>query len=472
MPERYEIRGKIARGGIGAIYRAYDTVMGREVAIKRLLPLEETHLNEAQDESLKREAAALARFQHPNVVTIYAFESDADGPYVVMEMVEGETLKEAVERAALPVEDFIELTMQVLDPLVAAKELNLLHRDIKPANIMLTWLASGRFQIKVLDFGLAKFSQAPSTQTLDQTGSFLGSIDYLAPEQLELQPLDQRTDLYSLGCVLYYTLAQRPPFEVDNAPKTMQNHLSHRVTHVAEIRPDVPGPIADWLMRLIERFPADRPTDAMQALTEFQAAIRGESPAEEVIPVAIAIPDDEPVLMAVRVPETQETPPAATDPVLEEPAQTRTRTQPQLIVPKSGSAPVKGRTQPQLVVPSSKPASGPVTPKVGETAATGSNREPSAPVKPKKAATLQREERSWLREHPVMAVLGALVLVGGLAFLLNLGGKPEKGKADPSEPPNAAAQVSANSSTGSRNSSKPSAPPMPELKNPALPKRV
>ena len=272
MAQRYQILGKMARGGIGAIYRARDTVMGREVAIKRLLPLEQTHLNEAVDDSLRREAAALARFQHPNVVSIFAFEEDEEGGYVVMELVEGENLKETIERGALPVEDFEELTLQILDPLISARDLSILHRDIKPSNIMLTWLATGKFQLKILDFGLAKFSLKPSTQTLDQTGSFLGSIDYLAPEQLELRPLDQRTDLYSLGCVLYYCLTQSPPFEGENAAQTMSNHMKHRVTPIHEVRPDIPLPLADWLMRMISRYPDQRPTDAREALKEFQLA--------------------------------------------------------------------------------------------------------------------------------------------------------------------------------------------------------
>ena len=107
---------------------------------------------------------------------------------------------------------------------MSAQELNLLHRDIKPGNIMLTWLPSERFQVKILDFGLAKFSQAPSTQTLDQSGSFLGSIKYIAPEQIEVEPLDQRTDLYSLGCVYYFALTQKPPFAGDSVAETMTNH--------------------------------------------------------------------------------------------------------------------------------------------------------------------------------------------------------------------------------------------------------
>jgi len=292
MSDRYKILGKLARGGIGAIYRAHDTVMARDVAIKRLLPIEETHLNEAADESLEREAAALARFQHPNVVTIYAFESDDEGPYVVMELVEGENLKETIERGALPIDDFDELVLQTLDPLIAAKDMNLLHRDIKPSNVMLTWRASGRFQVKVLDFGLAKFSHAPSLQTLDQTGSFLGSIDYLAPEQLELQPLDQRTDLYSLACVLYYCLTQKPPFGGKNSAETIQNHLKHKVAPLRELRSDVPKPIADWLMRMMSRYPRQRPMDARAALKEFEAALAGGThpSSEPVVEVVEEVP--------------------------------------------------------------------------------------------------------------------------------------------------------------------------------------
>ena len=287
MAERYDIKGTIGRGGIGAIYRAYDTVMGRDVAIKRLLPIEHTHLNESADESLKREAAALARLNHPNILTIYAFEEDEEGAYVVTEMIEGEDLKKTIERGALPFEDFKEVVEQTLDPLISAHSEGLLHRDIKPANIMLQWLSTGKFQIKILDFGLAKFSQQPSLQTLDQTGSFLGSIDYIAPEQIDLKPLDFRTDLYSLGCVFYYTLVQRPPFEDKSPALTMRRHLDHTVTPIRQLREDLPEAVADWAMRLISRDPDDRPPDAATALKEFGQAREGISP----IPVATRLPD-------------------------------------------------------------------------------------------------------------------------------------------------------------------------------------
>ena len=277
MSERYEIQGRIGRGGMSAVYRAYDTVMKRDVAIKRLLPVEETKLNEKVGNLIEREAAALARFQHPNIVTIYALEEDHEGPFVVMEMIEGKDLHAAMKEGPLSWDNFKDVAQQCLEPLVAALEVKLLHRDLKPGNVMITRTAVDRFLVKILDFGLAKFSQQPSLQTLDQKGSFLGSIEYIAPEQLELKPLDQRTDLYSLGCVLYYVLTQKAPFTGENPAQTSANHLEHRCKHIKDLRSDVPEAVADWLMRMISREVEDRPNDAAAALESWQEALNDKS---------------------------------------------------------------------------------------------------------------------------------------------------------------------------------------------------
>ncbi|MDA7921711.1 serine/threonine protein kinase [Verrucomicrobiales bacterium] len=274
---RYDLGEQIGRGGICAVYRAFDTHLRREVAVKRLLPLENTQLEEADEGILSREVLALAQLQHPNVVTVYEFDEDENGPFAVLELIEGESLKKVIDEGALSYSDFVEIVGQLIDPLISAMELNLLHRDIKPENIMLSQLRSGRLQVKILDFGLAKITCTPQAQTVDLSGSFLGSVNYAAPEQFERRLLDQRTDLYSLGCVLYFALTQQSPFKGGNCSETMNNHLAHRVESLERYRPDLPSSICDFVMMLIERDPCERPNDAIEAYQLFRKAVALEN---------------------------------------------------------------------------------------------------------------------------------------------------------------------------------------------------
>ncbi|MFZ9938139.1 MAG: serine/threonine-protein kinase, partial [Luteolibacter sp.] len=183
MEERYEIRGKIGQGGLGSVYRGYDTRMNREVAIKRI-PANSTDpgLLEESTRQLMKEAGALAALQHPNIVTVYDVGKDDEGPYVVMELISGSTLEEHIERAPLTWPDFRELALQTQEALIAAQELDLIHSDIKPSNLMLTWLPSGKFQIKIVDFGLATLTQSQSREEMEELEAVFGSIFFMAPE--------------------------------------------------------------------------------------------------------------------------------------------------------------------------------------------------------------------------------------------------------------------------------------------------
>ena len=269
--ERYEINGKICQGGVGSVYRAFDTQLNREVAIKRVLADGGHEDQEEATKNLLKEATALSSIQHPNIVTIYDAGIDDDGPYVVMELINGLTLDEMVEENTLTWDDLREIILQSEEALAAAQNLNLIHRDLKPSNLMICWLPSGKFQVKIVDFGLAKFSSSPSLQTIDHGDAVFGSIFFMAPEQFERTPLDQRTDMYALGCLFYYALTGKHPFDGESAAQVMISHLQHHVTPIQELRQDIPQWGADWIMWHIERQVDQRPFNAREALERFFA---------------------------------------------------------------------------------------------------------------------------------------------------------------------------------------------------------
>ena len=270
MEERYEIRGKIGQGGLGAVYRGYDTRMNREVAIKRIsATTDDKSLQEESTRQLIKEAGALASLQHPHIVTIYDVGADEDGPYVVMELISGKTLDELIERAPLTWPDFRELSLQILEGLIAAQELDLIHSDLKPSNLMLTWLPSGKFQVKIVDFGLATLTHAQSKQDLEEMEAVFGSIFFMAPEQFERVPLDARTDMYAIGCVFYQALTGVYPFDGKTGMEVMNSHLQHQVTPLQDVRSDIPIWACDWIMWHLNRQPADRPETARDSLQVF-----------------------------------------------------------------------------------------------------------------------------------------------------------------------------------------------------------
>ncbi|PWT93829.1 MAG: hypothetical protein C5B54_01275, partial [Acidobacteria bacterium] len=210
----YRVNEKIGRGGMGEVYKGEDLKLGRPVAIKLLPP--EAMVDPHAKRRLLQEARAASALNHANIVTIYSIEEFENLNFIVMEYVEGETLKSMIQHGTLEVSRLLELGSQVADALFAAHSAGLIHRDIKPSNILVT----PRGQAKILDFGLAKLvpitdhklSDEDTLSKLTQSGIVMGTVAYMSPEQTRGEPLDLRSDIFSLGCVLYEAATGKLPF--------------------------------------------------------------------------------------------------------------------------------------------------------------------------------------------------------------------------------------------------------------------
>ncbi len=271
-PVRYRVERSLGQGGLGEVFLAFDERLQRHVALKRLADPEGKTVEGSPHERAWREAIHLAAVQHPNVVTVHDFGSDAFGPFVVMELVHGETLDAVVARGAFPLKDFRLLARQTLEGLAAAHGAGLLHRDLKPSNIMLKHGAAHELQVKILDFGIARYSaeldvRVPTSLRSAPVRTVLGTVEFMAPEQFEHQPLTQRGELYSLGCIFYYALTGHDPFRGSTTQEIITSHLQGQPVDLAGIRPDLPGDLCAWVMRLLNRDPAQRPETVQIALT-------------------------------------------------------------------------------------------------------------------------------------------------------------------------------------------------------------
>jgi serine/threonine protein kinase len=272
MKERYELLAPIAEGGLGTVFRARDKQLGREVALKRIRSDKAGDFGSAV-ESLIREAQQQSLLQHPNIVTVHDAGVDDEGGFIVMELVKGETLEDIIMRGALTAADFDSLVRQTLGGMIAAHEQGIIHLDLKPGNLMITWLPGGGFQVKILDFGLAKTAKQPVQQDTDSQGGLFGSVHFMAPEQFERADVDVRTDIYALGCIFYYALTQKYPFNGDTMPQVMVAHLYHRTKPLAPLRPDLPAHTVQWVEWLINRVPANSPASVAEALQVYDEGV-------------------------------------------------------------------------------------------------------------------------------------------------------------------------------------------------------
>jgi len=263
----YEILGPLGTGGMGRVYRARDTRLQRTVAIKVLLP------EFAQDPHFRarfeQEAKAAGSLNHPNIVSIYDVGSDSGATYIVSELVEGTSLRELIDQGPVPVRRSLAIGMELAEAIAAAHATGVVHRDLKPENIMLT----KQGHVKVLDFGLAKsvlvsgVVASGETQLLTQPGVLLGTPSYMSPEQVKMQPVDQRSDIFSFGSVLYELVSGKRAFTSDNAIGIM-----HAITS-SEPEP-LPAGVPRGLVQLLQRCLAKEPANRFQSAADLGYALK------------------------------------------------------------------------------------------------------------------------------------------------------------------------------------------------------
>jgi serine/threonine-protein kinase len=265
--DHYELVEFVGGGGMGAVFRAIDTRLGRTVAVK---VLSRDHTDEETIKRFRNEAQSAARLDHPNIARVY-FVGEADGwNYIVFEFIDGTNLRDIVEaRGPLPLEEALNYTLQVAEALDHASDRDIVHRDIKPSNVLVT--PSG--QVKLVDMGLARLHQVESSsEDLTASGVMLGTFDYISPEQArDPRSADVRSDIYSLGCTLYFMLAARPPFPEGTAVQKLLKHNSEEPPDLRLFQPGLPTAATALVSRMLAKRPSQRQQTPQDLIAEILA---------------------------------------------------------------------------------------------------------------------------------------------------------------------------------------------------------
>jgi WD40 repeat protein/serine/threonine protein kinase len=332
----YRVLKVLGRGGMGIVFLAEDPQLKRPVALKTMKPSRAAH--PGARERFLREARAAAAIKHDHIVTIYQVGEDRDVPYLAMELLEGETLESRLQRARrLPVAEVLRISREIAEGLDAAHRSRLIHRDIKPSNI---WLESGRVvsrgvvsgtseqdgngpsithdspltthhspRVKILDFGLARADGDADNPNLTESGFIVGTPAYMAPEQARPGAADHRSDLFSLGCVLYRLCTGEAPFRGTDILTTLAAVARDTPKPPAELNREVPPALSDLVTQLLAKDPAERPSSAravVEAIEGIEAipAVRSDLSAATTAAVRVELPDGRPVTVTVGAGET------------------------------------------------------------------------------------------------------------------------------------------------------------------------
>ena len=267
---RYEVLGRAGAGGMAEVYRARDELLGREVALKVLS--ERFAHDSSFIERFRREAQSAANLSHPNIVSLYDYGSDDGSYFIVMEYIDGQAVSEIIaSEAPLLPERAADIASDVAGALQRAHTAGLVHRDIKPGNIMIT--SNG--QTKVTDFGIAR-ALGHGEQTMTQTGMVIGTASYLSPEQAQGNPVDARSDVYSLGCVLYEMLTGRVPFAGDTPLSIAYKHVREEAQPPSRLNPDVPAELDAITLKALAKNPDNRYDSASKMQEDLQRFLSGQ----------------------------------------------------------------------------------------------------------------------------------------------------------------------------------------------------
>ena len=266
MLDQFQLQQFIGGGGMGVVFKALDTTLHRMVAVKVVAS------HSISNEDLQRrfliEAQSTARLDHPNIARIHFVGRDRGLPYIVFEYIDGVNLRDLVlNHGPLPVGDALNYTYQIAHALAHAWQRGVVHRDIKPSNILVT----REGQAKLVDMGLARFQQVGAAQEdLTSTGVTLGTFDYISPEQArDPRVADTRSDIYSLGCAVFYMLAGRPPFAQGTPVQKLLQHQEDRPPNLMDLRSDIPEVVSDLVQEMLAKSPDDRPQTPVELVASL-----------------------------------------------------------------------------------------------------------------------------------------------------------------------------------------------------------